>query len=86
MSQISELTCRRLEKYAKQQLSECKDKVFEYEIILGDHEPYVSGNCSIIDITYDRTINCDIYCIKDLESGSTYIIDFFHILLKEKKG
>ena len=85
MPVVDKLTKNRLKDYAKQQLNDCKGKLFNYRILDADLAVINSGICSIEDIQYDELINNDVYTIKDINTQSSFIVDFFHILVEEKK-
>lgn len=70
--------------YARTIENSMKGKVFKYKLyndLYGTLDKV--GKCIVKSCVYDRGLDCNVYCIKDVETGETYSRNQFKIDLEE---
>jgi len=73
---------------AKRQAEYYKGKVWSYNIddslILHSNGLKASGKCIVLDVSYSRVEDCNIYSIRDINTNEEYTVNEFIIKLKEE--
>lgn len=69
--------------------SSCADKLYRYSIddswSMYSKGLKVSGCCKVLRVSYSKSLDCNIYTIKDIDTDVEYCVNEFSINLTEKR-
>ena len=72
---------------AKSRYRELSGKVYNYDIddsrSIGSKGLTAKGKCVVLDVSYSSYYDCEIYTVRDIDSGETHTVNEFVIKLKE---
>ena len=61
-----------------------QDKTYTYKLLDNSYFGVVkSGKCHVLDCSYSKSIDCNIYTIKDIDTGETIRANQFRLEIKE---
>lgn len=70
---------------AKDQLAYAKGKIFNYNLLDDNYQVIKTGRCSVENRYYDKSIDCDVITIKDLDTEEFITEHQFKLDLYETK-
>jgi len=74
---------------ARQRKAQCAGKIYKYKAYKShglSSTLIAEGRCEVLDVSYEKFIDCDVYTIRDIDTGVQIRKNQFDLILKEDEG